>query len=258
MISLKQFFDGSSAPSIFERYETAHMFVFYLLAVTVMSVIVFKDKITPKIDRIIKVSTAALAIVLELGFHVWNYINDEDFVGNLIYLDLCSITLILALVFNLSQKKSLNRKIFPLVYFWSIGALSSIMFPALSYGPAKFRFYHFFWIHGYIVLTAVYGTIVNGHRIDIKDYGKTLKTLVVVGVIVGTVDRLFGKNYMFLAGPAELATPLDSLGDGATYYLNLLLLSAFFLFVAYLPHWFKDVADKRAVARMMFVEEEQA
>ncbi|MDR2817734.1 MAG: TIGR02206 family membrane protein [Oscillospiraceae bacterium] len=256
MTFLKQFFDGSSAPFSFEKYETAHMLVFYLLIAAVMLTIIFKDKITPKTDRAIKVSTAALTIVFELGFHVWNYLNDEDFVGNLIYLDLCAITLILALIFNLSKKKGLNRKIFPLIYFWSTGALGSIMFPTVSCGPAKFRFYHFFWIHGYIVLTAVYGTVVNGHRIDIKDYWKAIRTIVMVGIVVGTIDKLFDKNYMFLAGPAETVTPLDSLGDGATYYLNLLLLSALLSFIAYLPHWFKDMADRRAVARMMFVEEE--
>ncbi|GHV29655.1 permease [Clostridia bacterium] len=257
MIFLKDFFDGSSAFSNFEKYETAHMLVFCLLAAAVMLMVIFKDRITPQMDRTFKVGATALTMVLELGWHVWNYRNGYNFVGNLIYLDLCAITLILAYIFNLSKKGSIAKKVFPLVYFWSVGAISSILFPALSHGPDKFRFYHFFWVHGYIVLTALYGTIVNGHRIDIKDYWKTLKTSVVFGVFVGTVDKLFGQNYMFLAGPPDTATPLDNLGDGPVYYLNLLLLSAFFLFLVYLPHWFKDAVDKRAIARMMFIEVEE-
>ncbi|GHU86392.1 membrane protein [Clostridia bacterium] len=256
MTFLRRFFDGSSAFSNFEKYETAHIFVFYVLAAAVMLMIIFKDKITPKMDRTIKVGATALAMASELGWHIWNYLNNDDFVGHLIYLDLCAITLILAFVFNLSRKSSTVRKVFPLIYFWSFGALTAILFPELSYGPDKFRFYHFFWVHSYIVLTALYGAIVDKHRIDIKDYWKMLKTLISMGIVVGTVDRLFDKNYMFLSGPAEIATPLDYLGDGSVYYLNLLLLSAFFLFLIYLPYWLKDVADRRAVARMMFAEEE--
>ncbi|MGN1039310.1 MAG: hypothetical protein ACI4PI_01305, partial [Oscillospiraceae bacterium] len=97
---LKHFWQGSYNNYGFEAYGKEHLIVLYILAILIILMVLLKNKITPKADRLIKVISGSIAITCELLFHVWNYINDENFLGNLFYFDLCSITLILSVIFN--------------------------------------------------------------------------------------------------------------------------------------------------------------
>ena len=221
----------------FEPYGFAHMMVVAVMIILVLLIRGMRDKITAEIDRKIRVISAAIAFLFELLFHVWNYINDENFVGSLFYFDLCSVTLVLAFVFNLGRKKTSEswQRLFEVIYFWGVGAFSALAFPELEYGANKFRFYHFFIIHGYIVLTAAYGLVVERRYITLQAFWRSFRLLVVYGAVVFVINRTFGQNYMFLSHAPEVASPLDLLGDGFEYYFNLFWLGGIVLFLFYLP-----------------------
>ena len=234
---LKHFWQGSYNNYGFEAYGQEHLIVLYILAILIMLMVFFRNKITPKADKLIKVISSSITIVCELLFHVWNYINDENFLGNLFYFDLCSITLILSVVFNSKNElnKTQKQHIFELIYFWSIGAIAALAFPALVYGANKFRFYHFFIIHSYIILTMCYGLIVERYKISFKSFLYALKTLIFVAVLVAFIDKVFDQNYMYLSHAPETASPLDDFGEGLEYYFNFGILTGGIFFLFYFP-----------------------
>lgn len=250
---LKHFWQGSYNNYGFEAYGKEHLIVLYILAILIILMVLFKNKITPKADRLIKVISSSIAITCELLFHVWNYINNENFLGNLFYFDLCSITLILSFIFNLTNKQKTDQKqhIFELIYFWSIGAIAALTFPALMYGANKFRFYHFFIIHGYIILTMCYGLIIERYTISFKSFLYALKTLIFVAILVAFIDKVFDQNYMYLSHAPETASPLDDFGEGLEYYFNFGILVSGIFFLFYLPcgivNFFKFKASPNVV-----------
>ncbi|MDR1260457.1 MAG: TIGR02206 family membrane protein [Oscillospiraceae bacterium] len=245
--------------SSFEKYDATHMFTLLLIAIAAISIVVFKNRITHKADKIIRGTTTALAIVLEISFYVWAHVCSRKFLASLFSLDLCHITAILALFLNLSsllgRKIETCKKIFPFLYFWSEGAIAALLFPNIRYGVGSFRFYNFFYIHAYIALTAIYGLVMDNYKINFKSYLRALGTLVGFAPFVWVVNLISGENYMFLAGAADVETPLDGLGEGAIYYLNFFLLTAFCMFLLVFPHELKNLRDKRKLAKIISIAE---
>ncbi|MGN1034076.1 MAG: TIGR02206 family membrane protein [Oscillospiraceae bacterium] len=250
---LKHFWQGYYNNYGFEAYGKEHLIVLYVLAILIILMVLFKNKITPKADRLIKVISSSIAVTCELLFHVWNYINDENFLGNLFYFDLCSITLILSVIFNLKNKlnKTQKQHIFELLYFWGIGAIAALTFPALIYGANKFRFYHFFIIHSYIVLTTCYGLIIEKCKISFKSFLYALKTLIFVAVLVAFIDKVFDQNYMYLSHAPETVSPLDDFGEGLEYYFNFGVVTSGVAFLFYLPCGIVNLIKSKASSNMV-------
>ncbi|MDR1260458.1 MAG: TIGR02206 family membrane protein [Oscillospiraceae bacterium] len=248
------FYTASPFPT-FKRYGTTHILALLLILFAIISIIVFKKRITHKADKIIRIIATIPAIAAEISHNMWNYINKDNFVGNLFSLDLCHISTFLSLFLNLSslfQNHKIHKKVFPLLYFWSMGAIAAFLFPSLEYGPEKIRFYHFFYAHAYIILTAIYCLFVDNYKITFKSYLSAIGILTVIAFIVGVIDAISGQNYMFLM-PAlysrytTVKTPLNSLGEGHIYYVNLFLLGTACEFIMFFPHMLKNNVKKTKI-----------
>lgn len=237
MEALKHFFDEKYNKHHFEMFGQQHMLVLYTIATFLLLIVIFRNKIKTKTSRIIKITASIVAITFEIFFHVWNYVNRNNFISSLFYFDLCSITFILSCILNLAINLSSNKRyaIFELIYFWNIGAIGAIIFPNIVCSANKFRFYHFFITHAYILLTTFYGVVIEKYKITLKSYFRSLKVLYICALFVFFVDHIFKQNYMFLLHAPESVSPLRYLGGGIKYYLNFMLLGATVLFIFYLP-----------------------
>jgi uncharacterized membrane protein YwaF len=54
---------------------------------------------------------------------------------------------------------------------------------------------------------------------------RLLAVLVPFVLVVRLIDWKFNENYMFLQGPTDIASPLDFLGHGAAYFIELIALA---------------------------------
>jgi hypothetical integral membrane protein (TIGR02206 family) len=102
--------------------------------------------------------------------------------------------------------------------------------PVLDMSFPHFRFFHFFYTHIGIVITALYFTWVKGYRPTFKGIIKTMVALNVLLPIVFAINIFFQGNYMFLRTKPTNGSLLDFLGPYPWYILSLEGVT-FFIFV---------------------------
>jgi hypothetical integral membrane protein (TIGR02206 family) len=229
----------ATQPSTFKRYGIAHASVLGCVVVASILIAIFRKRITAKVDKTIRTIATIPAIGAEIIHHVWFYVNQPDFLGNLFSLDLCHISSIFAMFLNLSRvvsrKNKSHEKIFGLLYFWSAGPVAALLFPAVEYGPEKFRFYEFFYSHCHTMLTAIYCFFVDKHKINFKSCLRAIGTLIVIASFAILINSITGENYMFLSKPPDAKTPLASFGSGTSYYLCFFLLMVAVELLMFIP-----------------------
>jgi hypothetical integral membrane protein (TIGR02206 family) len=181
----------------------------------------------------------AVALILETGLHLGQYLGRPhyEFLRGLIPFELCAVTLWLSVALCVSK----SEKVFELLYFWSLGAVASLLFANDDgAGPNRFHYYQYFGTHAYIVLTVVYFAAVRGYSIRLKSLVMAVGVLFPITLALRFFDQAFAGppyefNFMFLLGPPDVSTPLDSFGRGWEYYFGFVGLCAALMLVAYLP-----------------------
>jgi hypothetical integral membrane protein (TIGR02206 family) len=229
-----------SSPNFLEPFGLYHgAAVAFLAALAVLIVLFRKPLREPGLERRVLGIATILAVSMEITLHVCEYfsIPFHEFVRSAIPLELCAITLWLAVAVSLTKRKA----VFDLLYFWGVGAVASLVFANDDgAGPDRFRYYQYFGTHGYTTLVILYFAVVRGYRITIRSLAMAVGGLLVLSLAVHTLDLAFSGppwsfNYMYLLRPPEVSTPLDSFGEGWGYYGAFAALSAALLFLVWLP-----------------------
>jgi hypothetical integral membrane protein (TIGR02206 family) len=213
--------------------------VAFLAALAVLIVLWRKRLREPRLERRVLGIATAVAIAMEITLHVCEYYSlpFHDFLRSAIPLELCAITLWLAVALCWSKRQS----VFELLYFWAVGALASLVFANDGgSGPDRFRYYQYFGTHGYTVLVILYFAVVHGRRIGLSSLGKAAGVLALLSLAVRGLDLAFSAppwsfNFMYLLRPPEISTPLDSFGEGWGYYAAFVALAAILLLLVWLP-----------------------
>ena len=155
---------------------------------------------------------------MEVLYHVWmNWTGRWDLSDSL-PLELCSFSLIVAIVLLWTG----NKHLVDFVFFAGIGgALQAMATPVLDLGFPHFRYFHFFYTHIGIILTALYFTWMKGYRPTFKGIMKTMIALNVLMPFIFVINILFHGNYMFLHEKPYNGSLLDYLGPYPWYILSL-------------------------------------
>ena len=230
----------SSSPFYLEPFGPYHAAAAAVLVALGVLIVVFRKPLREpgRERRVLRIATV-IAVAMEITLHVCEYfsIPFDEFLRSVIPLELCAITLWLAVALCLTG----NRTVFELLYFWGIGALASLLFANDDgAGPDRFRYYQYFGTHGYTVLVIVYFAVVRGYRITLGSLAKAAAILAPLSLAVYALDLAFAAppwefNFMYLLQPPEVSTPLDSFGGGWAYYGAFVGLSAAMMTLAWLP-----------------------
>ncbi|SFQ69608.1 conserved hypothetical integral membrane protein TIGR02206 [Psychrobacillus psychrotolerans] len=138
--------------------------------------------------------------------------------GNSLPLELCSISLIVTMVLLWTG----NKKFYPFVFFAGIGgAIQAVATPVLDINFPHFRFFHFFYTHFGIILTALYFTWVRGYRPTFKGLIQTMVILNILLPFLFAINFIVDGNYMFLQEKPKGGSLLDFLGPYPWYVLSL-------------------------------------
>lgn len=148
-------------------------------------------------------------------------------------LQMCHITSLVASAVLLTRNDALRA----ILYFWSFGLCTqALITPSLVEPPTSPVFWAFWFLHGFVLLTAIYDLVVHGFRPQWRDYRIACMAAAVYVAIMLPVDLALGANYGFL-GPSKPLHPsiVDLLGAWPQRLLIIVPLAALAMLAALLP-----------------------
>lgn len=200
----------------FELFSIAHLTAIVGLGLSILLLYLFRKgpPASAKVERLVALSL----LLMEVFYHVWMISTSRWMASQSLPLELCSISLIVVILLLWTGKKQL----IDFVFFAGIGgALQAMATPVLDIGFPHFRYFHFFYIHISIILTALYFTWMKGYRPTFKGMMKTILALNLLLPIIMAVNALTQGNYMFLREKPLNGSLLDFLGPYPWYILSL-------------------------------------
>lgn len=235
---MKQYFEMDPTLFPFILFSPAHLIVLILFSLGFILFFYFGPQIiNSPLRHPFRWGLACFLLAGEVSWQTWLYINDSWQLQYSLPLELCSISALLAALLLLTR----NPKLFPFVYFCGIaGAAQALITPALEFSFPHFRFFHFFTVHGAIILAALYMVRVEGMRPRLSSIGQALLQLNLVALFVGGINERIGGNYMFLSAKPPGPSLLDWLGPWPWYLLSLELVALGCFVFLYLPCLFTN------------------
>jgi hypothetical integral membrane protein (TIGR02206 family) len=197
----------------FAMFSTEHVMAIVMLLLSLFLLFLTKN-ILHKQERIFAMSL----LTMEIFYHIWMATTGRWSLSSSLPLELCSISLLVAIALLWTG----NRRLYMFVFFAGIGgAIQAIGTPVLDVGFPHFRYFHFFYTHIGIILTALYFTWIKGYRPTFRGIVSTMIVLNILLPFIFFVNQLFDANYMFLRMKPENGSLLDVLGPYPWYILSL-------------------------------------
>lgn len=215
-------FGGSYGEYDFNMFSASHFTVLAILIIIVRCLYIFKERLKLFQLRKAEIGTAVFLLLLEAVYHVWMIVNGNWKLSHAIPLELCSISLFLAVILLITKKKIVYEI---LLFTGLLGASQALLTPSLNYDFPHFRFFHFFMTHLLIFCIPLYFTWVKGYRPSIYSVGKAMLFLNILMPLVMIVNGLTGGNYLYLSHKLKSASLLDLLGPYPWYIVSLELLA---------------------------------
>jgi hypothetical integral membrane protein (TIGR02206 family) len=218
----------------FHAFSIAHLLGILFFIVLIFFMVLFKEKINPKMDLILRRTVAILMVFLEWTFYVWS-LSRGGFQTSLLPFGVCAISMYVT-SYALWTK---NEKTFQFIFPWAIaGALISLVVADQSYTFPHFRYIHYFGNHGLFLLGNLYLLIVLKFKFNYKNLLKSSLYLLMYAAIMYPLNFILESNHLFLREvPAEVAPMYSFLGS---FWVIGFVISIFILFnLIYLPIYLK-------------------
>lgn len=235
---MSEFFAKNYHGAPFELFGTAHLIALAVVALVNVWVVVYRRSFTPGRKKALRVTLAAVLVVNELAWHLWNYATGQWTLQTMLPFHLCSVLVWLSAYMLLTR----SYAIYEFAYFLGIGgAIQALITPdAGAYGFPHFRFFQVILSHGAIVTAAIYMTTVEGYR----PYWQSLRRVIVYGnlyvLVVFILNSLLGSNYLFIMRKPDTASLIDILGPWPWYVLILEAIALTVFLLLYLPYAWRD------------------
>lgn len=232
-----RFFDDARADK-FHLFSTTHLSIIFFLFISIILIYIFRKRIrnNPTLDRSIRISLITLNILFCGFYYYWLIYNQYSFIENGLPLHLCSLSTFLITYALITR----SRRVFEVLYFWSIGALFAIITPNITQGTNNALFYSFFITHIIIVIGTIYLLLIYRYNITFKSLVNTSNYTIVLFFITYIFNKKYDANYMFTNLPVN-DTPLEimeKLPMFNTYLIPLFIFGFFVCFLIYSPWLF--------------------
>lgn len=148
-------------------------------------------------------------------------------------LQMCHITSLIASAVLLTRNNTLRA----ILYFWAFGLCTQAMItPSLIDPPSSPVFWSFWFLHGFVMLAAIYELAVVGFRPEWRDYRIACMASAAYVAVVLPIDILLGANYGFVGKSRPLNPSIvDLLGPWPERLLVIVPLAALAMLLALLP-----------------------
>lgn len=148
-------------------------------------------------------------------------------------LQMCHIASLIASAVLLTR----NHKLRAILYFWAFALCTqAIITPSLIDPPSSPVFWSFWFLHGFVMMTAVHDIAVNGFRPTWRDYGTACAASATYVALVLPINIALGANYGFV-GKSKPLNPsiVDLLGPWPERLLIIVPLAALVMALVMLP-----------------------
>ena len=206
--------------SAFEMFSAVHIISMITLCLLILLLYNCRNRwpIQQKIVQSIERFFALTLFIMDGYYYIWLVQTGRWDFGSSLPLELCSISLIVTIILLWTG----NKKFYSFVFFAGIGgAVQAVATPVLDINFPHFRFFHFFYTHFGIILTALYFTWVKGYRPTFKGVIQTMIILNILLPFLFAINFLVEGNYMFLQEKPRGGSLLDYLGPYPWYILSL-------------------------------------
>lgn len=228
------FFSKEPLGQTFVAFGPLHLTIMGVLVIGIALTVIFQARLRahPKVRRYLPIWLGSVAWGMEIIFHWWStWICGHNFWAELVPLELCYVSLLLTVVLCFTRSKA----VFEIFYFTSFGALLSVIFADHGgFMPDHFRFWHYFFIHSYIVWVNAWFLSVERYKLRRDAFWRLLAFMIPLAAIAKIANMKFSLNYMFLTRPPDTGTPLDYLGQGWAYFFEYVAIAIAVFFIMYL------------------------
>lgn len=210
---------GKEGPT-FEMFSSAHFAAIVALFFVIFLLFLSRKKwsIQPYNLRRIERLFALSLLIVDVFYYIWLVQAGRWNISNSLPLELCSISLLMTIFLLWTG----NKHLYDFVFYAGIGgAIQAVATPVLDMSFPHFRYFHFFYTHIGIVITALYFSWVKGYRPTFKGIIKIMIALNVLLPIVFAFNIFLQGNYMFLRMKPTNGSLLDYLGPYPWYILSL-------------------------------------
>ncbi|MBL0387563.1 TIGR02206 family membrane protein [Tumebacillus sp. ITR2] len=204
----------------FILFDWHHDLALLLILAAVLLTYIYRKKLRgPSANLRFRVVLAALLLLCEISLESWQAYEGAWTLDFSLPLQLCSISLLLAILMLLSK----SYRLFEFMFLAGLGgALQALLTPDLgNYAFPHFRTFEFFIGHGAVVVACFFMVFVERYRPTFGSVWRSFAALNVLALVVYGLDLLTGGNYMFLAHKPSNASILDVLGPWPWYLLSL-------------------------------------
>jgi hypothetical integral membrane protein (TIGR02206 family) len=240
---MDQFFSRDFDGGPFQLFSGSHLIALIFFLIINILLIIFRKRIPSRARTYLPLGMAAILVLNELMWHIWNIVTGQWTLQTMLPLHLCSVLVWL----NAYMLISRNYRIYEFAYLLGIaGALQAMLTPDLGiYAFPHFRYFQVFISHGLIITSAVYMTAVEGFR----PYPRSILRVFLVSnlymIAVTALNLAIGSNYLFTAHKPPTASLLDVLPPWPWYLIIIELLGMTFVLLFYLPFAIRDIRQKR-------------
>ena len=187
-----------------------HLLQIVLTFVVVYLIIRYRRQLKEyKYEHVLRYVIAGILLTFEISIHLWHIGNNTWDLKHMLPLDLCAINIYLSIYLIASK----NEKLFYVIYFWGFGAVLSVFFPDIEFGPDRYRYYQFFFAHMMFWWIYMYMIFVHDYRPTLQHFVRSCIYLFILAIfIVLPINIWLGENYMFVVRgegtPLEILEPL--------------------------------------------------
>ncbi len=233
-----QYFAKDYSGEPFQLFGTGHLIALAIIALINLSFIWLRKSNDRKLKDRVRYTIAALLVISEGSWHIWNIAIGEWTIQTHLPFHLCAVLVWTSLIMLLTR----NYFIYEFAYFLGIaGASQALLTPEAGiYGFPHYRVFQTIVAHGSIVTAAIFMTVVEGYRPYWSSFKRVFLWTNIYMVIVTGINLLIGSNYLYTLHKPESASLMDLLGPWPWYLLSVELVALILCTLLYLPFVLKD------------------
>jgi hypothetical integral membrane protein (TIGR02206 family) len=199
----------------FSAYGASHWAL--LAVVAVLAVVLVRagraHRATPRGRRLARRFALVLAGV-QAAFQLYSMLPPHWDLAASLPFQLCDLAWIAAAAALWTRARSAGV----LLYYWGLTLTAQgLLTPALRFDFPHLQFLMFAWLHGAVVLAAIYSTWGLGERPSWRGYVVAAAVTIGWGFLMLAFNTAFGTNYLYVSAKPASGSVLDLLGDWPWY-----------------------------------------
>ncbi len=216
----------------FVPFGWLHILLLVLVIAGGVTIFLLRERIrsSPN-ERRIAIAMASFALLWELGLYAWKVGNGIWTWDDGLPLGLCGLTLYLAIAAIFFKRFGL----FEIGYYWTWGAIASVLFPDIAYSVDRFRFYQFMFGHMFFFFMYLYMIFVYQWYPTWRSWRKSGVTLGIITVILIIAANVTNTNLNFMLEAEDTPLTMFEGGSYLIYLLGTISLSVAIMTVWHLP-----------------------